>query len=141
MSDEEHGLPETSHSNYLLSIIGAIGSLLLFALIIFIAYLPNRPGPVNARQVEQRLTNLAEVEAKQTDLASNYTWVNEKEGRVRIPVERAMQLAAARLAKGKPAFALPAGEPAPADSAEASGSADDSTASVEKSDDSANAEQ
>lgn len=147
MSDEEHGLPETSHSNYLLSIVGAVGSLLLFALVIFIAYLPNRPEPVNAQIVENRLNNLAELEAKQTEQASTYGWINQKDGVVRIPISQAMDIASTRLAKGKPAFAAaepqkpdasaadkPSPQPAaekPAEEKAKSGASPDETAEAE----------
>ncbi|WOO43649.1 hypothetical protein [Rubellicoccus peritrichatus] len=103
--DADHTAPETSHSNYYLSFVGAVGSLLLFLFIIFIAYLPNRPGSVNEDIVENRLNNLATVRAAQKDVATEYAWVNEKEGVVRIPVSQAMKLTAERLGKGEPAFA------------------------------------
>ncbi|MGE9295269.1 MAG: hypothetical protein ACQKBV_03160 [Puniceicoccales bacterium] len=94
MSDDLHGPPETSHSNYALSILGALGTLLLFALIIFLAYyLPAQDREsANTEIVEQRKTTLAEVEAKQADQATSYGVVNKEEGTVRIPIERAMEL-------------------------------------------------
>lgn len=103
--DADHAAPETSHSNYYLSFAGAVGSLLLFLFIIFIAYLPNRPSPVNEGIVENRLNNLATVRAAQTDAATTYAWIDEKKGTVRIPVTQAMTLTAERLGKGEPAFA------------------------------------
>lgn len=102
--DAEHAAPETSHSNYLLSFLGAVGSLLLFAFILFLAYLPNRPPPVDQEIVNSRLENLAQTRATQRDLASSYGWVNRQEGVVRIPTERAMELAIARLAADQPLY-------------------------------------
>ncbi len=117
--EDEHGALETSHSNFLLSVVGAVGSMLLFALIIAIAYVPNRPQPVNEDIVQQRKDNLTEVRAAQAKAADNYSWVNEQEGVVRIPISQAMQLTAQRLSSGeatqpeakpteKPAAAKPA---------------------------------
>lgn len=105
MSDE-HGNPETSHSNYTLSVVGGIGSMLLFALIIYIAYVGNRPDSVSAEIVQQRLENLAEVNAAQAKIANNYAWVNKEQGTVRIPLSQAMTLTAERLGKGEPAFEI-----------------------------------
>jgi len=105
MSDSDlHGPPETSHSNLTLSIIGALGTLLLFAFIIFLAYyIPaqNRES-VSAETVAERKTTLAEVEAKQTDQATSYGVVNPEEGTVRIPIERAMELIVPRLNDADP---------------------------------------
>lgn len=84
-------------SNYTLSLIGALLSLLLFVFIVFIAYLPNRAAPVNQELIEARATRLAEIKAAQQELADNYQWVNKPEGIVRIPIERAMELTVQRL--------------------------------------------
>lgn len=103
MSEEPDplGPPETSHSNFVLSVIGALGSLLLFALIIFLAYyLPaSRQEPVmdNATPPAEREEKLAAVEAKAAETAESYGVVNAKEGMVRVPVERAMELVVPRL--------------------------------------------
>ena len=98
--DDEHGVLETSHSNYTLSVVGAVGSMLLFGFIIFIAYIPNRPGPVNEDQVEARMTTLAEVTAAQNEAATSYAWIDQDKGTVRIPFSQAMTLTAKRLGQG-----------------------------------------
>ncbi len=85
--------PETSHSNYMLSILGALGSILLFGLIVLIAYVYMfDPEPVNQQRIDQRLTIRGEVDAKQKALTTEYAVVNADEGTVRIPTELAMQL-------------------------------------------------
>lgn len=108
--EDEHGALETSHSNYTLSVVGAIGSMLLFGFIIFIAYVPNRPEPVNEDIITQRKATLAEVRAAQNEAATTYAWINKEQGTVRIPVSQAMTLAAKRLAEGKPAFTANTGD-------------------------------
>ncbi|GHC06185.1 hypothetical protein [Cerasicoccus arenae] len=101
MSDAHdlHGAPETSHSNLMLSILGALGTLLLFALIIVIAYyIPAKERePVNAEIVSERQATLAELKAKETELATSYGVVDQTKGVVRIPIERAMELVVPRL--------------------------------------------
>lgn len=94
--DDLHGPAETSHSNFALSVIGAIGSLLLFGLIIFIAYYypSTKMDPVmsNSTPPDVRLQRLDEMHAKEADVVDSYAVLNPKEGVVRIPVSRAMEL-------------------------------------------------
>lgn len=97
MNLPEHDTEETAHSNPTLSILGAIGSLLIFAIIMFLAYLPLRPERTDASIRNERIERFSEHRAKEKSLAQNYRWVNEQSGVVRIPIERAMQLAVDRL--------------------------------------------
>jgi hypothetical protein len=69
----------------------------LFLFIIFIAYLPNRPEPVNAQLIQQRTDQLATIQAEQKDLTTGYSWINQEEGVVRIPVEQAKRIVVNRL--------------------------------------------
>ncbi|MDP0495426.1 MAG: hypothetical protein Q7Q73_04380 [Verrucomicrobiota bacterium JB024] len=111
--------PETSHSNYLFSIFGALGSMLLFFIIILIAYVyMQRPAPVNQQIVDNRLAKLADVTAKETALTTEYAWVDQKAGVVRVPVDLAMQLAVKEIA-AKPEGIFPAAAAAPAPAADA----------------------
>lgn len=97
MNTPEHDTDETAHSNPIFSILGAIGSLLIFAFILYFAYLPLRPESADATAKRERQERFAEHRAKEKSLAENYRWVNEPAGVVRIPVERAMQLTVDRL--------------------------------------------
>jgi len=111
--------PETSHSNYLLSIIGALGSILLFGLIVLIAYVYMfKPDPVNQQRVQERLAIRGEVESKQKALTTEYAVVNKEAGVVRIPTELAMQLTVKKIAENPegifPAADSAAAAPAPA---------------------------
>ena len=76
----------------ILSIVGVTAGLLIFALILYLAYVPNRPGLVDAARIEQRELFLAQNEAEQVERANNYSWVNRQQGIVRIPIDQAMDL-------------------------------------------------
>lgn len=82
---------EVSKSSRGLTFIGALGAMLIFALIILIAYLPNRPDPVNAEIAATRklkaLGSIAEGKSK----LQGYAVINADAGLVRIPIERAME--------------------------------------------------
>jgi hypothetical protein len=45
MSDSQK--TQTNTRNLLLTLLGGLGAILIFGLILFIAYLPNRPAPVD----------------------------------------------------------------------------------------------
>lgn len=84
--------PEPSDRKVLYSAIGWVGVILLFALIVLIAYVPNRdqaPGEdANAVRLEIR----TQVDDAQQKLISSYEWVDQSAGTVRIPVDQAMSL-------------------------------------------------
>lgn len=102
--------PEPSDAKALTSALGWVGVILLFALIVFIAYLPNRPPPVDHAVVEARLSTLAELRAREHSLLHSYAWVDASSGVVRIPIERAMELTVARISPLSQAPAGPAAE-------------------------------
>ena len=76
----------------LLTFLGSLGAILIFLLILFVAYLPNRPAPVDSQTVEKRLLTLQESRAAGQGKLENFAVVNAAEGVVQIPVERAMEL-------------------------------------------------
>lgn len=78
--------------NRLLSLTGIIGALLVFAVILYVAYLPARPPAVDSKIAEAR--KQAAVEARAAGLAkiTGYEVVDPASGLVRIPVEKAMDL-------------------------------------------------
>lgn len=97
MSKQKHNEHEPGLTQRTFSVIGIIGFLLLFAIIIGIVYLPKRPGPADAEIVADRKAKLAEVEAQQQELISSYAWVDQTEGVIRIPVEQSMKLVVTEL--------------------------------------------
>jgi hypothetical protein len=90
MSDTEK--PETSWSNQTLSLMGGVGFILLFLLILWVAYLPYRPEPIAKLQGEERLRKLSEIQNEAKKKNTTYGVVNPNEGVYRIPVEEAMRL-------------------------------------------------
>lgn len=84
--------PEPSDRKALFSAIGWLGVFFLFALIVVIAYLPNRAASQYEVDKKERFQIKRDSDARQERLATTYDWVNRNEGVVRIPIERAMEL-------------------------------------------------
>ena len=57
-----------------------------------VAYLPYRPSDCDQSIIAERKNLLIELCAKEEYEANSYGWINQSEGIVRIPIERAMQL-------------------------------------------------
>jgi hypothetical protein len=99
--------PAATFANWVLSVAGVLGSIVVVAGVLAVSYLNTRPsGGVDAGAAADRAKLLAEVRAKETQLYNNFSWVDQAKGVVRIPVELAMKLEAALLdkeTKGKPA--------------------------------------
>ncbi|MFA6962492.1 MAG: hypothetical protein WC205_17180 [Opitutaceae bacterium] len=78
------------------TVAAAIGGFAIFALIVFIAYLPKTPAPIPAgdgvRTPEQRKVALAEMRAKEKAGSTTYGWVDQATGVVRIPIDEAIKL-------------------------------------------------
>ena len=83
-----------SSSCTLTTVAAAIGGFAIFALIVFIAYLPKTPAPLadGVRTPVQRKAALAELRAKEKAVATTYGWVDQANGVVRIPIADAITL-------------------------------------------------
>ena len=92
MSNQAPSETEPSDRKVLFSAFGWIGVIFIFALILAVAYLPNRAVDAEEINAGERLQLREEVEAEQDRLVASYEWVNQEEGTVRLPVERAMRL-------------------------------------------------
>ena len=55
--------PELSTSSRLLSLVGIIGAILAFGAILFVAYLPSRPDPIDQAVNEERQAKADEARA------------------------------------------------------------------------------
>ena len=86
-------MPNThiSKSNFLLTILGSLGAILIFALILFIAYLPNRPDPVDAAISAERQAKADESRAAGIKKLSTFELLDSDSGIARIPIEDAMR--------------------------------------------------
>jgi len=69
---------------------GSLGAILIFAVIIFIAYLPNRPAPVDQAANEARRATAEQARAE--GIAKITGYVANPDGSVQIPVDVAMDL-------------------------------------------------
>lgn len=90
---------ETTTAQKALLVLGILGAIFLFAIIVAIAYLPNRPLPVDQVQVEERYNTFAEVRAEQHRRAHTYGWIDEPNDIVRIPIGRAVELTVRELSE------------------------------------------
>lgn len=69
------------------SALGWVGFILLFVLIVFIAYLPTRAPSTEAREEEERFRIRNEVRGEQARLVNAYGWENEADGIVRLAID------------------------------------------------------
>lgn len=79
---------------------GGIGMIILLGAVALLGpffYFIYAPVPLNSEIANERKAKLADVNAKQNELISNYAWIDQAKGIVRIPVERAMQITAQEL--------------------------------------------
>jgi hypothetical protein len=93
--------PEVSSSSRLLSFTGAVGAILVFALILYVAYLPNRPAPVDQQVSDARQAKADEARAAGEAKLNGYEIINAEAGTVRIPIEDAMELTVAAYGAAK----------------------------------------
>lgn len=101
MSNSETGTASIKQkSDITLSIVGIVGSFLLFALILALAYLPgDKQSSVDMNLRESRKQMLAQNQAEQKDLLTSYEVVDAQNGIVRIPLEQAIDLTIAEMAE------------------------------------------
>lgn len=81
---------QVSKSNALLTFLGSLGAILIFALILFIAYLPNRPEPVDAEVVAERQAKADEARVAGVKKLTSLEVIDAETGTARIPIEDAM---------------------------------------------------
>lgn len=78
--------------NRLLSLTSIAGIILVFAVIMYVAYLPGRPPAVDYKVAEERKQNADEARAAGQAKITAYEVVDAEAGLVRIPIEEAMDL-------------------------------------------------
>ena len=79
----------------MLTFLGSLGAILIFSLILFIAYLPHRPAPVDAQVVATRQAKADEARAAGIQKLTSFEVLNAEAGIARIPIEDAMLLTVA----------------------------------------------
>ncbi|MEO0508745.1 MAG: hypothetical protein AAF065_02660 [Verrucomicrobiota bacterium] len=73
-----------------LTLFGSLGAILIFVLIIYLAYLPNRPEPINVAVAEARQAKADEARA--AGLAKISGYAVSSTGSIQVPIEDAMEL-------------------------------------------------
>lgn len=81
---------KTSSNSFLPTFLGSLGAILIFALIIFLSYLPNRPEPIDQAAAEARQAKADEARAE--GIAKTTKYAVNGDGSIRIPVDAAMDL-------------------------------------------------
>ncbi len=99
------------------------GIVLLFLVfgVIVLAIIGPWPGRSDYEEsrAKKRMENLKTLREETDKALTTYGWIDKNKGVARIPIERAMELTVADLAKEKPAPAGPIAAPAPAGKPEA----------------------
>jgi hypothetical protein len=100
-----------STPSFLAILTGAVMVLLFCALAAFLILQRQAIPSHDDAQKEARLKNLAELNAANEKILSEYRWVDKAKGTVGIPIDRAMQLVLVDLQANKPHAAGPVTPP------------------------------
>jgi hypothetical protein len=105
--------PRPSGPSVFATFVAIVGCMLALGLVVYLTYLPNRSEvisvdmaqvPEDARwkySAEGRAERLAQLRARETDMLSTYSWVDQQAGVVRVPVDRAIELVVAEQRSAK----------------------------------------
>jgi hypothetical protein len=104
----------TQKNSFSLSMIitGLVMILLFVGLAILLVSQRGNIPTVDAQTAEVRLKNLAELNAENQRILTQYHWIDKNKGVVGIPINRAMDLVVAQLQANKPHAAGPTNTPA-----------------------------
>jgi hypothetical protein len=94
--------------------VGLVLVLLIGGLIALVVWQRQGIPTYDEQRRELRLKNLAELNAENQKVLTQYHWVDKNKGVVGIPIERAMQLVLSDLQASRPHPAGPINTPAPA---------------------------
>lgn len=92
-------------SQFTATLFAVIGGFAIFAIILFIAYLPKKPAPLadGAKTPDQRKRALVELRAKEQRASTTHGWIDQAGGPVRLPTSVAVELTIAEFnASAKP---------------------------------------
>ena len=94
-----------SKSGFWLTFVAAIGGFAIFVVILLVTYLPKQPEPLGdgapKRSPEERKAALAELRAHEVKVAISYGWVDQPNGIVQLPIDRAVELTLGELSAKK----------------------------------------
>ena len=83
---------ESSEISRLLSLAGIVGAILVFAVVLYVAYLPGRPPAVDSKVAEERKQAADEARAAGLAKISTLEVMDAEAGIVRIPIADAIEL-------------------------------------------------
>ncbi|TVR53957.1 MAG: hypothetical protein EA425_02835 [Puniceicoccaceae bacterium] len=85
----------------MLSALGIIGCFVVFAIVLYVAYIPTAPGVATTSTMtpEERKALLHEVRGKARQEAERYRWIDRDNGVVGLPLDRAVELTIRDLAE------------------------------------------
>jgi hypothetical protein len=72
-----------------------LGTIVVFSLVIapvLLLYHYTQPAPIDTSRQEERRKNLAELQTQVAQQLDNYGWIDKTNGRVQLPIRRAMDL-------------------------------------------------
>lgn len=96
-----------------LTILTTLVMLLVFVGLVWLVFLQKQAIPTSTSQTrEERLKNLAQLDADNQKTLTSYHWVDKSKGIVGIPIDRAMELVLKDLAANHPHAAGPVSTPA-----------------------------
>ena len=96
-----------------LTILTILVMLLVFVGLVWIVFLQKQAIPTSTAQTrEERLKNLAQLDADNQKTLTSYHWVDKSKGIVGIPINRAMELVLKDLTANHPHAAGPVSTPA-----------------------------
>lgn len=113
---------QVSKSNHLLTFLGSLGAILIFVLILYIAYLPNRPEPVDAQVSADRQAKADEARAAGIKKLTSLEVMDADTAVSRIPIEDAMKVTVSAYKSGEGVFPVTAAAPVVQESAPAEAS-------------------
>lgn len=95
-----------SGRSFWLSVVGIVGCFLVFAVVLYVAYIPSladdnsMPADMTEEErlekglltPEERRHRLSELVAKEEYGLVSYSWIDKEKGVVRLPIDRAVEL-------------------------------------------------
>ena len=106
MSDKAHSLSERGHP-YLPGLWLAAGFLGLASLAFLLRPASVTPDTILEKAAMERWDRLQKLKTEQEKEATSYGWIDKEKGIARIPVDKAMEIVAARLRSENPRPAYP----------------------------------